>query len=73
MAVLVADVDVGGAGLVGLTCEGAGELSVLDLREEEDLLAGLDVGADPDDELGVALQAFVHPAIVRGPFRGLDG
>jgi hypothetical protein len=28
---------------------------VLDLGEEKDLLAGLDVGADPDDELGVAL------------------
>jgi hypothetical protein len=28
---------------------------VLHLGEEKDLLTGLDVGADPDDELGVAL------------------
>jgi hypothetical protein len=33
---------------------------MLDLGHEEDLLTGLDVGADPDDELRVALEAFVH-------------
>ena len=33
---------------------------MLDRREEEDLLARLDVRAHPDDELGVALEAFVH-------------
>jgi hypothetical protein len=33
---------------------------MLDRGEEEDLLSGLDVGAHPDDELGVALEAFVH-------------
>ena len=52
--------DVGGTCFVGLACEGAGELLVLDLGEKEDLLAGLDVGADPDDELRVALETFVH-------------
>ena len=39
---------------------------MLDGREEEDLLARLDVGAHPDDELRVALEAFVHRAIVCG-------
>jgi hypothetical protein len=62
MRVAVADVDVGGTGAVRLAREGAGELVVLDRREEEDLLTGLDVRADPDDELRIALEAFVHRA-----------
>ena len=62
MTVLVADVDVRGARFVGLAREGAGQLGVLNLGKQKDLLAGLDVGADPDDELRVALEAFVHRA-----------
>jgi hypothetical protein len=58
--VVVEDVNVRGVGAVGLAREGSREIVMFDGREEEDLLARLDVRAHPDDELGVALEAFVH-------------
>ena len=64
MAVVVPDVHVGGACAVGLAGKGPCELVMLDGREEEDLLARLDIGAYSDYELRVALEAFVHRAIV---------
>jgi len=58
--VVVEDVHVGRAGPVGLAREGAREVVVLDRREEEDLLTGLDVRANADDELRVALETILH-------------
>ena len=54
----VADVDVAGAGGVPGAGERAGERGVLDERGHEDRLAGLDVGADADDQVGVAVDAI---------------
>ena len=54
----VADVDEAGAGAVAGTGEGAGERCVLDERRHEQRLARLHVGADPDDQVGVAIDAF---------------
>src|SRR5207302_5930284 len=58
--VVVEDVDVGGACTVGLPCEGAREVVVLDRRVEEELLTRLDVRTDADDELRIAVEPFVH-------------
>jgi hypothetical protein len=64
MPVGVAHVHVRGAGAVGLASESPRKFVMPDVREEEDLLARLDIGAYPDDELRVGLEAFVHRAIV---------
>ena len=58
MLVDVADVDVAGACRVGGLGDGADERHVLDEGEDEDLLAGLHVGADPDDQVGVGIDAL---------------
>jgi hypothetical protein len=58
--VAVEDVHVRRAGAVRLAHNGPREVMVLDGREEKDLLAGLHVRADADDELRVTLEAFVH-------------
>ena len=51
-------VDAARAGLVGGPRHRARDRDVLDLVEEHDLLPLLDVRADADDEVGVALEAF---------------
>ena len=38
------------------------EVRMLDESTDDDLLARLHVRADPDGELGIALEAFVHRA-----------
>ena len=53
--VRVADVDVGRARAIGGTGHRARHVGVLDPRDHLDELAGLDVRADLDDQLGVAL------------------
>ena len=56
----VADVDVAGArGVRGLR-DGTDERHVLDEGDDEDLLAGLHVGADPDDQVGIGIDALRH-------------
>ena len=59
MLVGVADDDTTRTGPVGLANDGARGGRVLDLAEDDDLLAGLDVCPDADDELGVAPEALV--------------
>ena len=54
----VADVDEAGAGAVAGAGERAGERGMLDERGHEEGLARLHVGADPDDQVGVAIDAF---------------
>jgi len=54
----VPDVDEPGAGAVAGACEGAGERCMLDERRHEQGLALLHVGADPHDQVGVAIDAF---------------
>ena len=46
-------------GAVGLARDGAGDLRVLDLADDDRLLARLDVRADPDDELRIATEPLV--------------
>ena len=58
--VFIDDVDVRRAGPIRLARQRANEIGVLDETADEDLLPGLDVGADPHGELRVALEAFVH-------------
>src|SRR5690348_13442617 len=60
MRVVVEDVHVCSAGVIRLARERTHEMVVLDRREEEDLLTRLHVRSDADDELRVALEAFVH-------------
>ena len=55
----VADDDPPRTGLVGLAHDRARRRRVLDLAEDRHLLAGLDVRADPNRELGVPAQPLV--------------
>ena len=60
VAVGVDDVDVGRTGAIGLPRQSTRKVVVLYGGVEKDLLTRLDVRADADDELRVALEAFVH-------------
>ena len=54
MLILVAEGDALRAGTVGLARHGTRDLCVLDVARHHDLLAGLNVRADPDGKLRVA-------------------
>ncbi len=57
--VAVGEVDVPRSGAVCGARDGSGDVEVLDVGPDVDELARLHVGADADDELGVALEAAV--------------
>ena len=59
VVVLVQDVDVARAGLVGRARQGARERRVLDEAADLDILARLQVQADADDQARVGLEALV--------------
>ena len=63
MGVSVVDHDPPSAGSIGLLGDRPGELDMLDLAADEDVLAGLDVDPDADDEPGVAIDQL-HWAMV---------
>ena len=72
----VANGDALRAGAVGLARDGADDRCVLDQAGDDDLLAGLDVRADPDGELRVAAQPLARrPGAVgsRSSATGADG
>jgi len=56
--ILVADVDVARVGPVGGARESACQLGVLEQGVHEERLPGLDVRADPDDQVGIAVDAI---------------
>jgi hypothetical protein len=60
VVVAVHDLDVLRARLVRMARDGTREGRVLDETENDDVLAFLDVGADSDGELRVAVEAFLR-------------
>ena len=60
MEVGVEDDDVTRARSVGLARDGSRDLDVLDEAPDDDVLAGLDVRADPDGQLRVPPQTFAR-------------
>ena len=63
--VRVVDEHVERASAVGLLRHGLGDLGVLELGADIDVLARLDVGPDPDGELGIALDAVHVRKLIR--------
>jgi hypothetical protein len=61
VVVLVQDIDVARAGLVRGQRQGAHERRVLDEAADLDVLPGLEVHADPDDQARIGLEAVVSP------------
>ena len=53
------------AGAVRLLRHGLGDLGVLELGAHVDVLPGLNVGADPDGQLGIALDSVHVRQLIR--------
>jgi len=56
--VRIADVDVHSAGTIGGPRDRTRDVCVLDSRDHLDELTGLNVCANPDDQLGVPVDSF---------------
>ena len=53
-----------GTGGIGLVDDGAREPQVIDAGKKEDILFGLDVGADANHEIGESVDAGVHDGLL---------